>query len=110
MISRALFLSFAVALAHDSACAEDRVVSLGGFICVRPFAPACADQPDTFRTDEKLSACRLEIERFVGATATYRDCLQHQISIAVRAANDVLDQFRCQSQPHHSCAPRAGLP
>jgi hypothetical protein len=95
---RASFLCLAVASALDAACAGDGGVSLGGFMCVRPFSPACADQPATYQRPEKVSACQREIDGFVVATAAYRDCLQRQIADAVRQANDVLDRFHCLSR------------
>ena len=95
---RAFFLSLAFALALDTACAGDGGVSLGGFMCARPFPPPCADLPDTYRTKETLSACRLELDKFAVAAAAYRDCLERQISTVVRGANDVLDHFHCLSQ------------
>jgi len=97
-LSRAFFLCLAFALALDAACAGDGGVSLGGFMCVRPFSPACADQPATYQRPEKVSACQREIDGFVAATAAYRDCLERQISSAVRQTNDVLDHFRCLSR------------
>ncbi len=109
-LSRAFFLSLAFTLALDTACAGEGGVSLGGFICVRPFSPACADQPDTFQAKEKLSACQRELDGFAAATAAYRDCLQRQISSAVRQANDILDRFHCLSQGGGSCAAPAKSP
>ncbi len=97
-LSRAFFLSLAFALALDPACAGDDGVSLGGFMCVPPFPPVCADQPDTYRTREDISACQLELDRFAVATAAYRDCLERQISAVVRHTNDVLDRFHCLSE------------
>jgi hypothetical protein len=38
-------------------------------------------------------------------TAAYRDCLERQIAVAVRNANDVLDRFHCLSQ--RNCPPVA---
>ena len=104
-LSRAFFLCLAFALALDAACAGDGGVSLGGFMCVRPFSPACADQPATYQRPEKVSACQREIDGFVAATAAYRDCLERQIAGAVRQANDILDRFRCLSQ--RDCPPVA---
>jgi hypothetical protein len=102
---RAIVLSFACALAFDSAFAGDDGVSLGGFICARPFAPACADQPATYQKAEDVSACQRELDRYAVATAAYRDCLERQIAGAVRQANDILDRFRCLSQ--RDCPPVA---
>jgi hypothetical protein len=97
----ALFLAFALAL--DAAFADDGAASLGGFICARPFAPACADQPATYQKPEDVSACQRELDRYALATAAYRDCLERQIATAVRQANDVLDRFRCLSR--RDCPP-----
>jgi hypothetical protein len=97
-LSRAFFLFLAFALALDTACAGDGGVLLGEFTCVRPFSPACADQPDAYQRPEKVSACQREIDGFVVATAAYRDCLERQISSAVRQTNDVLDRFHCLSR------------
>ncbi len=102
-IARALFVLFVTAVALDTARAGDSDVSLGGFICVRPFAPACANQRDTYQKTEDISACRRELDRFSAATAAYRDCLERQIGAAVRQANDALDRFRCLSQRRSSC-------
>jgi hypothetical protein len=95
---RALAFCLASALATGAAFAGDGGVSLGGFICARPFAPVCADQPDTYRKTEDISACQRDLDRFAAATAAYRDCLERQIAVAVRQANDVLDRFRCLSR------------
>jgi len=97
-LSRAFFLSLAFGLALGPACAGDDGVSLGGFMCVRPFSPSCADQLDTYRKKENASACQLELDRFAAATIAYRECLERQISSAVRHANEVIDRFRCLSE------------
>jgi hypothetical protein len=102
-LARAFFLSLAVAPALDTACAGEGVVSLGGFMCVQPFSPACVDQPATYQKAEKVSACQRALDGYAAATAAYRDCLERQISNAVRQANDVLDRFHCLSQ--RDCPP-----
>ena len=108
MPARALVcaLSLVFALAVGAAGADDAQLSLGGFICVRPFAPACVETPASVATAAGAASCQSEVDRFVVATAAYRDCLQHQISSAVRRVNDIVDHFRCLSQ-HESCAPAA---
>jgi hypothetical protein len=105
---RAFFLSLAFALALDTARAGDGGVTLGGFMCVRPFPPACVDQPATYKKAENVSACQREIDGLVVATAAYRDCLQRQIAGAVRQANDVVDRFHCLSRG--DCPPTAKHP
>ena len=95
---RALALSLAFMLAHEAAFAGDDDASLGGFICARPFVPACADQPATYQKAEDVSACQRELDQYAVATAVYRDCLERQIAGAVRQANDVLDRFHCLSR------------
>jgi hypothetical protein len=102
-LARAFFLSLAVALALDAACAGEGGVSLGGFMCVQPFSPACVDQPATYQKAEKVSACQRELDGYAAATAAYRDCLERQISSAMRQTNDVLDRFHCLSQ--RDCPP-----
>ena len=97
-LARAFFLSLAVAPALVTTCAGKGGVSLGGFMCVQPFSPACVDQPATYQKAEKVSACQRELDGYAVATAAYRDCLQRQIADAVRQANDVLDRFHCQSR------------
>jgi hypothetical protein len=97
-LCRALFLSLACALALDAARADENDISLGGFVCVAPFLPACVDQPDALGTKESVSACQRELDSFVAMTAAYRTCLEDKISAAVRRANDALDHFRCLSQ------------
>jgi hypothetical protein len=104
-LSRALFLSLVAALTLDAACAGEDGISLGGFICARPFTPDCVDQPDTYRTEGRVLACQLEIQRFAVASAAYRDCLERQISSAMRHANDVLDHFHCLSKQASCPAP-----
>jgi hypothetical protein len=103
-LSRASFLSLAFALALDPACAGDGA-TLGGFICAQPFAPPCADQPATYQEAETIAACQRDVDRFVVATAAYRDCLERQLTGTVRQANDVLDSFRCLSR--RDCPPVA---
>jgi hypothetical protein len=97
-IARTLVLSLALASALGSTCADDGDLSLGGFICVRPFAPPCANEPATYRRAEAVSACQGELDRFSAAMNAYRDCLERQIGDAFRRANDVLDHFHCLSQ------------
>lgn len=94
---RAFVIAVAIALALDPAWAGDNGVSLGGFMCVQPFPPACVEQPTTFQTVEKVSGCQRDLDGFAAATAVYRDCLERQIAIAIRRTNDVLDRFRCLS-------------
>ena len=94
---RAFVLAVASALALGPACASDDSVSLGGFMCVQPFPPACVEQPATYQKAEKVSDCQRELDRFSAATAAYRDCLERQIAGAIRRTNDVLDRFRCLS-------------
>ena len=93
---RALGSSFAFAL--DPARASDDGVTLGGFICVRPFVRACVDIASTYQKKEKVAACQSEIERFAVAAVAYRDCLERQIGSALRQTNDVADRFRCLSE------------
>jgi len=107
-LARAFFLSLAIAPALDTTCAGKGGVSLGGFMCVQPFSPACVDQPATYQKEEKVSACQRELDVYAAATAAYRDCLERQISNAVRQANDVLDRFHCLSQ--RDCPPPAKHP
>jgi cell division septation protein DedD len=64
------------------------------------------DQPATYQKAEKVSACQRELDAYAAAIAAYRDCLERQISSAVRQTNDVLDRFRCLSQ--RDCPPSAG--
>jgi hypothetical protein len=104
-LCRALFLSLACALALDAARADENDISLGGFVCVAPFLPACVDQPDALGTKESVSACQRELDSFVAMTAAYRTCLEDKISAAVRRANDALDHFRCLSTRGRALAP-----
>jgi hypothetical protein len=104
-VLRALALSLALFSASGAARAED--VSLGGFICARPLSPACADQPETLRAAGAVSACKREVESYAAATGAYRDCLERQITLALRHANEVLDRFRCASQPGAPCPSNA---
>ena len=99
-------LSLVFALAASAAGADDAQLSLGGFICARPFSPDCIEAPASVATVAGAASCQSEVERFVAATAAYRDCLQHQISSAVQRVNDVVDHFHCLSQ-HESCPPTA---
>ena len=100
---RTFGLSVAFAFALAPARASDDGVTLGGFICVRPFAPACADIAGTYRTKEKVAACQNEIEQFAVAAVAYRDCLERQIGSALRQTNDVIDRFRCLSERGAPC-------
>jgi hypothetical protein len=102
-------LSLALTLAVSAARADDADLSLGGFICARPFAPACVEALANTATIAGAASCQSEVDRFVTATAAYRDCLQHQISGAIRRVNDVVDHFHCLSQ-HESCPPPAKSP
>jgi hypothetical protein len=102
-------LSLVLSLAVGAARADDADLSLGGFICYRPFAPACVEAPANIATSASAANCQSEVDRYVAATAAYRDCLQHQISSAIRRVNDVVDHFRCLSQ-HESCPPSPKSP
>jgi hypothetical protein len=104
VLARALAVTFALALTGVGAHADGVEESLGGFLCARPFAPDCAAQSGTYRSPRSIAGCQVEVEHFVAASVAYRDCLQRQISSAMRNANDVLDRFRCQSQPAKPCA------
>jgi hypothetical protein len=95
----------ACALALDAALAQDGGASLGGFICARPFAPACVDQVATYKKADDAAECQRELDRYAAMTAAYRDCLERQIALTVRQANDVLDRFHCLTQ--RDCPPAA---
>ena len=103
--SRVLVIALAIMLAPDAAVAGGGAL-LGGFICGLPFVPDCADQPATYQKLGDLAACQRDLDRYAAMTAAYRDCLERQIAVAVRHANDVLDRFHCQSR--HDCP--AGTP
>ncbi len=102
---RALVISLAFMPALGAAFAGDDDAVLGGFICARPFVPACADQPATYQKADELAACQRDLDRYAVATAAYRDCLERQIAFAVRQANDILDRFHCLSR--RDCPPVA---
>ena len=101
--SRALALSLVFTLAPAAAFAGGAL--LGGFICAHPFIPDCPDTPATYQNAESVAACQRELDRYAAMTAAYRDCLERQIAVAVRHANDVLDRFHCLSQ--RNCPPAA---
>jgi len=102
-LTRAFVICLAFRLALGVACADD--ASLGGFICARPFVPACADLSATYQNAQNVSACQRDLDRYAAASAAYRDCLERQIASAMRQANDVLDRFRCLSR--RNCPPAA---
>ena len=104
VLARALAVTFALALPGVGARADGPEASLGGFLCARPFAPDCAAQPTTYRSPLSIASCQIDVEHFIAASIAYRDCLQRQIAGAMRNANDVLDRFRCESQPAKPCA------
>jgi hypothetical protein len=107
-LARAFFLSVALATTFGAARASPDDAVVAGFICARPFAPACADNPATFRSAEDIAACQRELDRYAAWTAAYRDCLERQITSAVRHTNEVLDRFRCLSR--RDCPPAAKQP
>jgi hypothetical protein len=94
---RALVLSVGCVFAPVAASADDAEATLGGFICARPIAPSCVGRTETYQSNPRVEACKGEIDQFAAATAIYRDCLERQIALAVRSANDVIDRFRCSS-------------
>ena len=94
--------AFALAATLAAARADDGVATLGGFVCARPFPPACAND-DAFASPRAIAQCQRDIEHFVGATTAYRDCLEREIAAAVHKANDVIDHFRCRSQLVKPC-------
>ncbi len=98
-------MAFALMPAPDAAFAGDGAGSLGGFICARPFVPACADQPATYQKAEDAAACQRDLDRYAAATAAYRDCLEREIAVTVRQANDILDRFHCLTR--RDCPPVA---
>jgi hypothetical protein len=97
-LSRTLVIALAIMLAPEAAIAGGGALQ-GGFICAPPFVPNCADTPVTYQTAEGVAACQSELDRYAAMTAAYRDCLERQIALAVRHANDVLDRFHCLSRP-----------
>ena len=99
---RALVVAFALMLAPEATVAGGGAL-LGGFICGPPFVPDCADQPATYQKPEDMAACQRDLDRYAAMTAAYRDCLERQIAVAVRHANDVLDRFHCLSR--RDCPP-----
>ena len=100
-LSRAFALMLALTVAPLAARADDET-TLGGFVCARPFAPACAND-EAFPSPRAIAQCQRDIEHFVAASIAYRDCLEHQIATAMLKANDVLDRFRCRSQLIKPC-------
>jgi len=103
--SRAVVIILACAPALEAAFAQDGGASLGGFICARPFAPACVDQAATYKKAEDAAACQRELDRYAAMTAAYRDCLERRIADTVRQANDILDHFHCLTR--RDCPPAA---
>jgi hypothetical protein len=101
----ALALSLALMLALGTAFADDGAITLGGFICPRPFVPSCADRPATYQKAEGVAACQRDLDRYALAASAYRDCLERQIAVALRQTNDILDRFRCLSR--RDCPPVA---
>ncbi len=101
-LSRTFAVSFALALTLATARADDSVVTLGGFVCARPFPPACAND-DAFASPRAIAQCQRDIETLIAATTAYRDCLEREIAAAVHKANDVIDHFRCRSQLVKPC-------
>jgi hypothetical protein len=97
-LARISSAAMCLAIAIGAARADEADLSLGGFICVRPFAPTCVDSPATYEAQTNVASCQVEVERFVTATAAYRDCLQGQIAGAVSRVNDIVDRFRCQAR------------
>lgn len=95
---RALILCVVCSVGPSSAFADEAEETLGGFMCVRPLAPSCAARAETYQSFDEIEACRSEVSWFVAATVAYRGCLEEKIAGAVRAANDVLDRFRCLSR------------
>lgn len=96
-------MAFALVPGLGAAFAGDGAASLGGFICARPFVPTCADQPATYQTAEAAAVCQGDLDRYAAATAAYRDCLEREIAVAVRQANDILDRFHCLTR--RDCPP-----
>lgn len=94
--TRVLVLALAIALAPQPAIAGGGAL-LGGFICAVPFVPDCVDHPSTYQNAESEAACQSDLDRYAAMTAAYRDCLERQVAVAMRRANDVLDRFRCLS-------------
>ena len=103
VLARTLAVTTALVLAAADARADGVDASLGGFLCARPFAPDCAIQPATYRSPLSVAGCQIDVEHFLDASIAYRDCLERQIASAMRNANEVLDRFRCQSQPAKPC-------
>src|ERR1700744_332810 len=103
-LARALTVTFVLALTGVDARADSAEASLGGFLCARPSAPACAAQPDTYRSPRSTANCQIEVGHFVAASIAYRDCLQRQIASAIRNANEVLEPSPSQSPPAKPCA------
>jgi hypothetical protein len=97
-LARISSAAICLAIAVGAAPADEADLSLGGFICVRPFAPACVNAPATYGAQENVASCQVEVERFVNATAAYRNCLQGQIAGAVSRVNDIVDRFRCRAR------------
>jgi hypothetical protein len=96
VFSSLLFLTCAVSAAR----AENDRLLLNGFMCVKPFYSVdCVDLAATYMTNASISSCQQELTRYVAATVDYRECLQRQISDAIHQANDVLERFRCVSEP-----------
>ena len=77
-LARVSGLFIPLALMISGAWADEADLSLGGFICARPFAPVCVDAPSTYATAANVAGCQNEVDRFVTATVAYRDCLQRQ--------------------------------
>ena len=60
--------------------------------------PLALNLPATYGAQENVASCQVEVERFVNATAAYRNCLQGQIAGAVSRVNDIVDRFRCRAR------------
>jgi hypothetical protein len=98
MNSVSLALGGVIAMASASIFAPSEKPTLGGFICVAPPAPACADTVPRPAANARIAACERELEAFATSTIAYRECLTEQIGAAMLRVNGALDRFRCRTK------------
>lgn len=87
--------AIALALAISGATTGNAQPLAGFDYCARPVSPACAKKITARSSSAAYSRCKVEVERYVKATFTYRRCLTKQLEIEVRRTNRILDRFRC---------------
>jgi hypothetical protein len=77
--------------------AGETIPTTGLQSCVAPTPPKCFGDDLTYRRSRDIETCKNDISTYISSTASYRNCLQHEIARAVGEVNQAIDLFKANA-------------